>query len=184
MASALSEPLPRTGAPGELPSSGPRLGTAWLGATAGGGWRAGGARRRGRGRRRPRGWAGVRLWERVVNRGLDRPAFRVEPCLSRHALGEVGWRALTVEAHHVFAVGQLPLLHRDPFDRLLLAQAHAAGLLLITADQLLPHSPGPARRTGHRPRADRRRRGVPPARPPLSVAVGPRPVFWGAPALP
>ena len=90
----------------------------------------------------------VSLWELVIKRGLDRPDFRVEPSLIRHALLEVGWRALTVEAHQVFAVGQLPALHRDPFDRLLLAQAQADGLLLITADQQLAQYPGPVRRMG------------------------------------
>ena len=42
----------------------------------------------------------------------------------------------------------LPPLHRDPFDRLLLAQASADGLLLITADQQLATYPGPVRLMG------------------------------------
>ena len=88
------------------------------------------------------------LWELVIKRGLDRLDFRVEPSLIRHALLEGGWRELPVEAHHALAVGQLPALHRDPFDRLLLAQAQADGLLLITADQLLAQYPGPVRRMG------------------------------------
>ena len=88
----------------------------------------------------------VSLWELVIKRGLDRPDFQVEPSLIRHALLEGGWRELPVEARHIFAVGQLPALHRDPFDRLLLAQAQADGLLLITADQLLAQYPGPVRR--------------------------------------
>jgi PIN domain nuclease of toxin-antitoxin system len=41
---------------------------------------------------------------------------------------------LTIGAHHTLAVAALPPLHRDPFHRLLLAQASADGLLLITAD--------------------------------------------------
>jgi PIN domain nuclease of toxin-antitoxin system len=45
----------------------------------------------------------------------------------------------------VLAVADLPPLHRDPFDRLLLAQAKADGLLLITADQQLARYPGPIR---------------------------------------
>ena len=90
----------------------------------------------------------VSLWELVIKRGLDRPDFQVEPSLIRHALLEGGWRELPVEAHHALAVGQLPALHRDPFDRLLLAQAQADGLLLITADQLLAQYPGPVRRMG------------------------------------
>jgi len=42
----------------------------------------------------------------------------------------------------VLAVAQLPPLHRDPFDRLLLAQAESEGLLLITADALVARYPG------------------------------------------
>ena len=87
----------------------------------------------------------VSLWELVIKRGLDRPDFQLEPSLLRQALLEAGWRELPVQAHHVLAVGQLPPLHRDPFDRLLLAQAQADGLLLITADQQLAQYPGPVR---------------------------------------
>ena len=88
------------------------------------------------------------LWELVIKRGLDRPDFQLEPPVLRQALLEAGWRELPVEAHHVLAVGQLPGLHRDPFDRLLLAQAQADGLLLITADQQLAQYLGPVRRMG------------------------------------
>ena len=88
------------------------------------------------------------LWELVIKRGLDRPDFQLEPPVLRHALLEAGWRELPVEAHHVLAVAQLPGLHLDPFDRLLLAQAQADGLLLITADQHLAQYPGPVRRMG------------------------------------
>ena len=90
----------------------------------------------------------VSLWELVIKRGLDRPDFQMEPSLLRQALLEAGWRELPVEAHHALAVGQLPPLHRDPFDRLLLAQAQADGLLLITADRQLAQYPGPVRRMG------------------------------------
>lgn len=55
---------------------------------------------------------------------------------------------LVIKAAHVLAVAQLPPLHRDPFDRLLLAQAEREGLLLITADALLARYPGPVRHQG------------------------------------
>ena len=90
----------------------------------------------------------VSLWELVIKRGLDRPEFQIEPSLLRQVLVEAGWRELVVEARHMLAVAQLPALHRDPFDRLLLAQAQADGLLLITADQQLAQYPGPVRRMG------------------------------------
>lgn len=85
------------------------------------------------------------LWELVIKQALNRPGFNVQPGLLRRALLEGGWQELPVNANHVLAVADLPPLHRDPFDRLLLAQAKADGLLLITADQQLAHYPGPIR---------------------------------------
>ena len=55
---------------------------------------------------------------------------------------------LPIEAANGLAVAQLPPLHRDPFDRLLLAQAEREGLLLLTADALLARYPGPVRHQG------------------------------------
>jgi len=69
----------------------------------------------------------------------------VQPPLLRRALLEGGWQELSIEAHHALAVAALPPLHRDPFDRLLLAQASAEGLLLITADHQLARYPAPVR---------------------------------------
>jgi PIN domain nuclease of toxin-antitoxin system len=69
----------------------------------------------------------------------------VLPAVLRRALLDGGWQVLPIEAHHALAVAALPPLHRDPFDRLLLAQACAEGLLLITADQQLAQYPAPVR---------------------------------------
>lgn len=88
------------------------------------------------------------LWELVIKQALGRPDFRVEPALLRRALLDGGWQELPIQAHHALAVAALPPLHRDPFDRLLLAQASADGLLLITADQQLAAYPGPVRAMG------------------------------------
>lgn len=88
------------------------------------------------------------LWELVIKQSLGRPDFRVEPALLRRALLDGGWQELPIQAHHALAVAALPPLHRDPFDRLLLAQASADGLLLITADQQLVAYPGPVRAMG------------------------------------
>ena len=52
---------------------------------------------------------------------------------------------LAIEARHALAVAQLPPLHRDPFDRLLVAQATVDGLLLVTADSQVAAYPGPVR---------------------------------------
>jgi PIN domain nuclease of toxin-antitoxin system len=85
------------------------------------------------------------LWELVIKQALGRPDFNVHPALLRRALLDGGWRELAIAARHALAVAQLPPLHRDPFDRLLLAQATADGLLLITADSQLATYPGPVR---------------------------------------
>jgi PIN domain nuclease of toxin-antitoxin system len=90
------------------------------------------------------------LWELVIKRALGRPGFNVEPAVLRRALLDGGWQELAIDAHHALVVAHLPPLHRDPFDRLLLAQASADGLLLITADPQLAAYPGPIRRMDER----------------------------------
>jgi PIN domain nuclease of toxin-antitoxin system len=88
------------------------------------------------------------LGELVIKQALGRPDFRVEPALLRRPLLDGGWQELPIQAHHTLTVAALPPLHRDPFDRLLLAQASADGLLLITADPQLAAYPGPVRAMG------------------------------------
>lgn len=85
------------------------------------------------------------LWELVIKQALGRPDFNLEPSLLRQALLSGGWQELPIEASHALAVSHVPPLHRDPFDRLLLAQAQVEGLLLLTADSQLSLYPGPIR---------------------------------------
>jgi PIN domain nuclease of toxin-antitoxin system len=86
------------------------------------------------------------LREITFKAGLGRPDFRVEPTLLRRGLLDNGWQELPVSSAHAAAVAQLPPLHRDPFDRLLLAQATVEGMLPLTADAALADYPGPIRR--------------------------------------
>lgn len=86
------------------------------------------------------------LWEIVIKRTLGRPDFRVEPRTLRKGLLATGYRELQVRGDHVLALDLLPPIHRDPFDRMLLAQAHVEGLTLVTADGLLARYPGPIER--------------------------------------
>ena len=85
------------------------------------------------------------LWELVIKQALGRPDFNLEPSLLRQTLLTGGWQELPIEASHALAVRQLPPMHRDPFDRLLLAQAQVEGMLLLTADSKLSRYPGPVR---------------------------------------
>ena len=74
------------------------------------------------------------LWEIVIKTGLGREDFKVNPRRLRKMLVVHGYTELPVTAEHVLTVETLPLLHRDPFDRLLLAQARTEGMLLLTVD--------------------------------------------------
>ena len=53
----------------------------------------------------------------------------------------IGAQALPVEHSHALAVAVLPVLHRDPFDRLLVAQAQLEGMTILTADEAVARYP-------------------------------------------
>jgi PIN domain nuclease of toxin-antitoxin system len=83
------------------------------------------------------------LWEVVIKTGLGRADFTVDAGLLRRGLIDNGYEELAITAAHACAVATLPPLHRDPFDRMLVAQALAEGLCLLTADPILGEYPGP-----------------------------------------
>ena len=85
------------------------------------------------------------LWEMTIKRGLGRPDFRVDPEVLRRGLLEHGYDELAIIGTHAMAVGSLPAIHRDPFDRVLVAQAESEGVLLLTADETVARYPGPIR---------------------------------------
>jgi len=79
----------------------------------------------------------VSLWEISIKRGLGRPDFSVDPRRLWRMLLSNGYHELALSGEHAVAVGELPPLHKDPFDRILLAQARVEGLELLTADDKL-----------------------------------------------
>ena len=85
------------------------------------------------------------LWEITIKRGLDRADFRVDPRLLRRGLLDNGYHELAINSEHVVAIDALPPIHKDPFDRLLVAQATIEGITLLTADSLVARYPGPIR---------------------------------------
>ena len=85
------------------------------------------------------------LWEIAIKRGLGRDDFRVDPRLLRRGLIDNGYAELAITSEHVVAVDSLPPLHRDPFNRLLIAQATTEGVTLLTSDKALAAYPGPIR---------------------------------------
>ena len=86
------------------------------------------------------------LWEIAIKSSLGRKDFRVEPRVLRRGLLDNGYTELAITSQHAVSVEGLPDIHRDPFDRLLLAQALGEGITLVTAGALLATYPGPIRK--------------------------------------
>ncbi len=86
------------------------------------------------------------LWEITIKNSLGRKDFRVEPRVLRRGLLDNGYTELPVTSQHAVGVDGLPDIHRDPFDRLLLAQALSEGITLVTGDAVLATYPGPIRK--------------------------------------
>jgi PIN domain nuclease of toxin-antitoxin system len=75
------------------------------------------------------------LWEIAIKVSvgklyLPKPFDQLFP----HTVQESGLSLLPIEARHLFPLSRLPYHHRDPFDRLLIAQALTEGLIIITRD--------------------------------------------------
>lgn len=85
------------------------------------------------------------LWEVAIKAGLGRADFTADAGVLRRGLVDNGYRELAVTAAHACAVASLPPLHRDPFDRMLVAQALVEGMTLVTADASLRGYPGAVR---------------------------------------
>ena len=77
------------------------------------------------------------LWELAIKAALRRDALDARPDRIAEAARMTGFEALAITAAHGAAVASLPLHHRDPFDRLLVAQALALPARLLTADGAL-----------------------------------------------
>jgi len=75
------------------------------------------------------------IWEVVIKRGLDRPDFQVNPNDFYCGLVNNGYNELSVTSYHTLLVAHLPSYHKDPFDRILIAQAMAEGLTLLSSDE-------------------------------------------------
>jgi len=86
------------------------------------------------------------LWEIAIKNSLGREDFRVAPRLLRRGLLDNGYVELPVTSQHAVNIDGLAPLHKDPFDRLLLAQALTEGITLLTSDGQLAQYRGPVRK--------------------------------------
>lgn len=85
------------------------------------------------------------VWEVVIKRGLGREDFKVDARLLRRGLLDNGYSELPIGSEHAVAIDNLPPIHKDPFDRILVAQAMVEGITLLTADPQVAQYPGPLR---------------------------------------
>lgn len=90
-------------------------------------------------------FSAVNLWEISIKRSLGRASFQVDPRILRHRALSHGYEELNIVSEHAIFLDTLPMLHRDPFDRLLIAQATFEGMTLLTADKTVAQYSGPIR---------------------------------------
>ena len=83
------------------------------------------------------------IWEVAIKTSLGRDDFRVDVRLFRRGLLDNGYQELAISSAHATYLDTLPALHKDPFDRMLVAQASAEGILLLTSDTVVARYPGP-----------------------------------------
>jgi len=83
------------------------------------------------------------LWEVAIKRQLGRKDFVVDARLLRRGLLDNGYVELAIAGQHVVATESLPPIHKDPFDRILVAQATVEGITLLTTDPVVTKYPGP-----------------------------------------
>jgi PIN domain nuclease of toxin-antitoxin system len=88
------------------------------------------------------------IWEVAIKSALGRSDFRADARLLRRGLLANGYDELAIAGEHVVALADLPPIHKDPFDRLLVAQSMVEGTLLITTDPVVAQYPGPVRKVG------------------------------------
>ncbi len=82
------------------------------------------------------------LWEISIKNGLGRDDFSVNPRLLRRGLLDNGYVELPITSEHTVSLDNLPPLHKDPFDRLLVVQAMVEGITLLTSDALVARYAG------------------------------------------
>ena len=86
------------------------------------------------------------IWEIAIKRGRGKIGFQFDPRVLRRAMLDDGYEELPVLGQHAVEVDILPRLHKDPLDRILIAQALVEGITLLTADPVIAQYPGPIRK--------------------------------------
>ena len=82
-------------------------------------------------------FSAVSMWEIAIKKALGRSDFATDPRTLRTDLLDRDWLEVSMTSEHGFAAGDLLPIHRDPFDRALIAQAKIEGMAFLTADAML-----------------------------------------------
>lgn len=82
------------------------------------------------------------IWEVAIKSGLNRPGFQVSASRLRRGLFDNGYDELAITGRHAAAIANLPDIHKDPFDRVLIAQAQVEEITLFTNDGTVARYPG------------------------------------------
>ncbi|MEY2925791.1 MAG: hypothetical protein RL367_268 [Pseudomonadota bacterium] len=90
-------------------------------------------------------FSAVSIWEIAIKYALEKPDFDIDPHLVRRGCLDNGMTECAMTSDHAIITATLPHIHKDPFDRLLVAQAMAEGVTLLTADQMIAKYRGPVR---------------------------------------
>ena len=83
------------------------------------------------------------IWEVAVKQARGRDDFQIDAGLFRRGLLDNDYQELPILGTHAIATKDLPPIHKDPFDRMLIAQAMIEGITLLTADRIVAQYPGP-----------------------------------------
>ena len=90
-------------------------------------------------------FSAISIWEIAIKTGRGRDDFRLHAGFFRRGLFDNGYTELPMTGAHAAALAGLPAIHKDPFDRMLVAQATVEGLTLVTSDPAIANYPGPIR---------------------------------------
>ena len=85
------------------------------------------------------------LWEIAIKHSLGRSDFQIDPGVLRRQLLDDDYVELPILGTHAVTAATLPAFHKDPFDRMLVAQAIVEGVELLTVDAQIGRYPGPIR---------------------------------------
>ena len=85
------------------------------------------------------------IWEIAIKASLQKVNFQIDVRVFRRNILDNGYIELPIKSSHAIFIQNLPIIHKDPFDRILIAQATEEGITLLTSDVTVANYPGPIR---------------------------------------